>query len=115
MVLLLILLLLLLMGSSCSHQVGVEIGSFTLLPQMVFHSWLQTRSLGALAAARELCPYLVRGRSVPGPEDAVPDERVSHAAGPQHWAVQQRLPRTLTDDAIARGSQEKTEYLSVQQ
>lgn len=40
--------------------------------------------VGALAAARELCPYLVRGRTVPGPEDAVPDGRVSHAAGRQH-------------------------------
>lgn len=116
MILLLILLLLrLLMGSSCCHQVSVEIGSFTLLPQMVFHSWLHTRSLGAFAAARGLCPYLVRGRSVPGPEDAVPDERGSHAARRLHWAFHQRLPRTLTDDAIVRGSQEKTEFLSVQQ
>lgn len=85
MILLLIRLLLrLLMGSSCCHQVSVEIGSFTLLPQMVFHSWLHTRSLGAFAAARGLCPYLVRGRSAPGPEDAVPDERGSHAARRQH-------------------------------
>lgn len=45
MILLLIRLLLrLLMGSSCCHQVSVEIGTFTLLPQMVFHSWLHTRS-----------------------------------------------------------------------
>lgn len=36
------------------------------------------------AAARGLCPYLVRGRSAPGPEDAVPDERGSHAARRQH-------------------------------
>lgn len=70
-------------------------------------------SLGALSAARGLCPYLVRGRSAPGPEDAVPDGQGSHAARRQHWAVQQRLLRTLTDDAIARGSQEKTEYLSL--
>lgn len=104
------------MGSSCCHQIRVEIGSFTLLPQMVFHSWLQTRSLGALtAAARGLCPYLVRGRTAPGPGDAEPDGRGSHAAGRQHWAAHRQLPRMLTDDAIARGPQEKMEYLSVQQ
>ena len=70
--------------------------------------------LGASAAAvRGLCPYLVRGRTVPVPADAVPDGRVSRAAVLLHSAAQRPPPRRLADDAIVPGRQEKTVYLSL--
>uniref|UniRef100_A0A2M4DM13 Putative secreted protein n=1 Tax=Anopheles darlingi TaxID=43151 RepID=A0A2M4DM13_ANODA len=69
----------------------------------------------AAAAAPGLCPYLVRGRTVPAPADAVPDGRASHAAVRPHSAAQRPPLRKLADGAIVPGRQEKTEYLSVQQ
>uniref|UniRef100_A0A2M4DDR0 Putative secreted protein n=1 Tax=Anopheles darlingi TaxID=43151 RepID=A0A2M4DDR0_ANODA len=50
LLLLLLLMLMLIMRSGCCHYVRAEIVSFTLLPQMMFHSWLHTRPL--LSAAR---------------------------------------------------------------
>uniref|UniRef100_A0A2M4B1A4 Putative secreted protein n=1 Tax=Anopheles triannulatus TaxID=58253 RepID=A0A2M4B1A4_9DIPT len=69
----------------------------------------------AAAAAPGLCPYLVRGRTVPAPADAVLDGRALRAAGRQHSAAQRPPLRKLADGARVPGRQEKTEYLSVQQ
>uniref|UniRef100_A0A2M4DF93 Putative secreted protein n=1 Tax=Anopheles darlingi TaxID=43151 RepID=A0A2M4DF93_ANODA len=49
LLLLLLLMLMLIMRSGCCHYVRAEIVSFTLLPQMMFHSWLHTRPPGRCA------------------------------------------------------------------